>query len=212
MRNRVVLGLLAVCVSLPSAGLAGTAVPMFPIGKTWDSPVTGIKAANKTMIGNGKDGSMDTQGTRHALTGLTVQEWGQNPNFVRARFELVQKDAKQKLDKWMSISGQLETTNDHLDIDLAPNQFAQSIAICTNDAGEKAEIKGIAIDYALEIDAEGHVQRKMVNKRDSSGHCKKWLPRLECPDASVITVLNGFHDGKRYQGLSIKCRRLEKGS
>jgi len=48
-------------------------------------------------------------------------------------------------------------------------------------------------------------------KRDSSGHCKQWLPRLECPDASVITVINGFHDGKRYQGLSIKCRRLEKG-
>lgn len=204
--------ILVTTLLISSSAWAGGSVALFTIGKAWDSPVTGIKAAHETSIGNGVSGGMDAQGTTHGLTGITVQESGQNPNFVRARFDPVQKDAKKHLDKWMSISGNLESTSDHLDIDLAPNQFAQSIAICTNDKDEKAEIKGIAIDYALELDAEGHVERKFVSKRASSGHCKQWLPRLECPEASVITVLKGFHDGKRYQGLSIKCRRLEKGS
>lgn len=210
MRNRVVLTVLALSLPLASSGLAGSSVALWAVGTHWDSPVTGIKAAHKTIVGNGVSGGMDAQGTSHAMMGLTVQESGQNPNFIKVHFEPVQKGAKQPLGKWMSISGMLETTNDHLDVLLPANQFAQSIAICTNDNGDKAEIKGIAIEYALEIDEAGNLTRKFVNKRASSGHCKKWLPRLECPDASGITLVTGYHDGKRYQGLAIKCRRLQK--
>jgi hypothetical protein len=197
-------------LSFASVAFAGENVALSTLGEKWTSPVTGIAAAKKTTVANGKNAPMDGAGVRHALTGIMIQEEWDNPNFIQVRFEQLKRDDRDSFKKHMSISGNLESTNDQKEVQLPLNHFATSLQICTNDNGEKAEIKGIAIEYADEIDARGGMTRRRVSKSVESANCKKWLPRIDCPPGSVITTLHGYHDGKRYQGLQVVCYGVKK--
>jgi hypothetical protein len=202
MNNRVAWWVSFAGLAVTSMAFAGENVAVSAMGTKWTSPVTGIAAENSTRVLTG--------GVRHALAGIMIQESWDNPNFIQLSFTQLKRDDPEPFKKHMSISGNYESTNDQKEVQLPANHFASSLQICTNDNGDKAEIKGVAIEYADEIDAAGNTTRRKVSKRVESANCKKWLPRLDCPAGSVATEVTGYHDGKRYQGLKMVCYALKK--
>lgn len=102
-----------------------------------------------------------------------------------------------------------------------PHEYITALQVCTTDKKDttKNKLKGIRLWGRILNPETGALGPVNTPEDQARPHCKKWHPKVECPDGEVATAITVYSEmGRAYpaaplhssaKGISLGCRKVQ---
>lgn len=200
-RSPLALSLVAVLVTATSLAVA-SGYSLQVVGARTYTGYTGYAGSQKGDVGNA--GCTECTNIDSALRGITVHEELDTPHMLYLVYAELKSGGATHSKPFPSSDG---SGKDHA-VTAGADAYISAVQACTNDKGDKSEIKGLRI-WETRFSSTGLGTASPTAISFEQPNCSKWTTKVSCAPNEVVDLVTVAYSGNRMQGLRLGCRPVK---